>query len=339
MTTTIQSLNYTFSRYLSSKKSVDDRALNRQVWRALADSLAESTRLPECSPATPLRVLEIGAGIGTMVERTLEWGLLGTSALGSSGLGASALRHAEYTALDAMEENIAVACERLPRWATANGYRVQRPGPGKDILLQKPGCRLRLRLEAIDLFDFIARETKSARWDVLIAHAFLDLMDIPATLPQLFGLLAPGGLFYFTINFDGATLFEPVIDERLDELIQVLYHRTMDQRITNGQPSGDSRAGRHLFQHIRQAGGEILAAGASDWVVFPGPLGYPNDEAYFLHYIIHTIQQALHGHPELDAARLDAWITRRHAQVENRELIYIAHQLDFAGRLKQLVNR
>jgi len=44
------------------------------------------------------------------------------------------------------------------------------------------------------------------KWDVLIAHAFLDLMDISAPLPMLLSLLKPGGLFYSTIQFDGATV-------------------------------------------------------------------------------------------------------------------------------------
>ena len=96
--------------------------------------------------------------------------------------------------------------------------------------------------------------------------------------------------------------------------------------------SGDSRSGRHLFGYLQAAGAQILAAGASDWVVFPGPDGYPADEAYFLHFIIHTIHGALAGHPELDPYCLDAWAARRHAQIERCELVYIAHQMDFVGR-------
>ena len=107
----------------------------------------------------------------------------------------------------------------------------------------------------------------------------------------------------------------------------------VDERITDGQPSGDSRSGRHLFHQLRQAGGEILAAGSSDWVVFAGDDGYPADEAYFLQFIVHTMQQALAGHPELDAARFADWIRQRQKQIENGDLVYIAHQIDFFGRI------
>ncbi len=58
---------YSFIRYLAAKKSVDDRALNRHVWETLKSSLAAQVA------ETPVRILEIGAGIGTMVERLLDW--------------------------------------------------------------------------------------------------------------------------------------------------------------------------------------------------------------------------------------------------------------------------
>ena len=304
---------YSFPRYLAAKKSVDDRALNRHVWNSLADAL------PRSSAESPLCALEIGAGIGTMLERMLEWGLL---------------EYADYTALDALPENIAASRERLPAWAKERGYQATQSGDSQ-FSIQGQARSVRLDLKVADLFDFIAANDRRPqglrRWDLLIAHAFLDLMDIPTTLPQLFNLLRPGGLFYFTINFDGATLFEPAIDPVFDDLIQALYHRTMDERIMDGKPSGDSRAGRHLFKRIQDAGGHILDAGASDWVVFPTPQGYPHDEAYFLHFIIHTLHQALRGHPELDTARFEEWIARRHRQIEDSLLVYIAHQLDFLG--------
>jgi len=78
---------------------------------------------------------------------------------------------------------------------------------------------------------------------------------------------------------------------------------------------------------------DVLAAGGSDWVVFAGANGYPADEAYFLHDIIHTIELVLTGHPHLDAERVGAWAALRHAQIEQGALVYIAHQLDVLGRM------
>jgi hypothetical protein len=128
-------------------------------------------------------------------------------------------------------------------------------------------------------------------------------------------------------------VFEPSIDPGLEALIETLYHRSMDERRVQGRPSGSSRTGRRLFEHLKAAGATVLAAGSSDWVVFPGPDGYPGDEAYFLHFIINTIHQALEGHPELPAAAFRAWVSERHSQIQRQELIYLAHQLDFFGHI------
>lgn len=280
---------YDFTRYLAAKKTVDDRALNAHVWQTLRRQILGHPK-----------ILEVGAGIGTMIERLAEQRFISSAA---------------YTAIDNQPENIAAARARLTHLPPS----------------------IQLTLEAIDLFDFIRREQGQRQWDVLIAHAFLDLMDIPATLPQLFALIKPGGLFYFSINFDGVTTLAPTIDSVLDTKIEQLYHQTMDERLTDGKPSGDSRSGRHLFAHLRQAGAEILAAGGSDWVVFARPdgdpaEGYPADEKYFLQFIVETMRRALADHPALDQAQFANWIAQRRAQIEAGELVYIAHQLDFVGR-------
>ncbi|GAB4469269.1 MAG: class I SAM-dependent methyltransferase [Anaerolineae bacterium] len=306
-----QPMTYDFVHYLEAKRTVDDRALNRHVWRSLSRAVADLDR------DAPLEVLEIGAGIGTMLERTIEWGLFPGDVV--------------YTAFDALPENITEAGARLQRWASKHGFEIAEQGG--DLVLMREGQTITARLEAVDLFTFIHREQPARSWDLLIAHAFLDLMDIPAALPGILSLLRPDGLFYFSINFDGQTILEPVLDADFDAHVEALYHRTMDERMVGGKPSGDSQAGRHLFGHLKQAGCNVLDAGSSDWVVFAGPGGYPADEAYFLQFIIHTIDTALRHHPDLgDPARFADWVAARHRQVERGELVYIAHQLDFVGR-------
>ena len=298
-----------FIRYLAAKKGLDDRSLNRQVWESLVRAVRGR------AGSAPLRVLEVGCGIGTMVERLLDWGLL---------------IRAAYTGIDVEVELIRAAVERLHDYAAARQA---------DLAVESGGARLfstqaqdvRIAFEAIDLVDFLDREPGKPAWDLLVAHAFLDLIDLADTLPRLLSLLTPGGFFYFSLNFDGATILEPPIDPDLDALIATRYHHTMDTRHCGGKPSGSSCTGRRLLRHLKEAGARVGAAGSSDWVVFPGPDGYPGDEAYFLHFIIDTVAQALGEHPELERGRFLAWIAERHRQIEARELIYIAHQLDVMG--------
>lgn len=277
---------FSFPRYLTAKKSVDDRALNRLVWSRLAEELAEQP-IP--------RVLEIGAGIGTMAERMAEWGLL---------------ERARYTALDGERENTDAARARLTGW---QGWE--------------------LHVEQADVFEFSARPAEQGAYDLLVAHAVLDLFDIPPALPRLLRPLRTGGLCYFTINFDGVTTLEPLVDPALDAQIEALYHRSMDERITDGKPSGDSRSGRHLFHLLPAAGVEILAAGSSDWVVHSRRGRYVEDEAYFLHCILHFFESTLTGHPELEQGAFADWLAARRDQIARGELVYIAHQMDFLGWL------
>lgn len=282
-------MDYSFTRYLAAKKTVDDRSLNQGVWRALLEALQPG----------PLRILEVGAGTGTMVERLAEWGLRWANG--------------HYTAIDADAGNIDEARRRLGA-------------------IELPGA---VELEAVDVHAFATREKGRRQWDLVVAHAFLDLVDIKRTLPELFGLLRPGGWFYFTINFDGLTAFAPPDDPELDDLIIDQYHRTMDERRIEGGATAGSRAGRSLPAQIPVAGGEIVAAGSSDWVVWPRKGRYPADEAYFLHHILHFFESSLTGRAEIDPARLAAWLDRRHAQIDAGELIFIAHQIDVCGYITE----
>lgn len=277
-----------FIRYLRAKRSVDDRALNQTVWQALVTDL----------PDRPLDILEIGAGIGTMIERLYHRGIL---------------NGAQYVALDSNPVLMATAAERL------SGLM-----PEFDVTLVTAGVQ-----------EYVERPEVRGRFDLIIAHAFLDLVDTPRLLPHLYKVLRPGGHFYFTINFDGLTAIEPVIGAGFDRHVLDRYHHTMDNRVIDGRRSGHSQSGRRLLREIPEAGGEILAAGASDWIILPVDGRYQQDEAYFLHYLLDTIAGALAEDSELDAEQFSDWIALRHQQIESAELIFIAHQIDIAGRIAQ----
>ena len=288
-------MKYSFPHYLLSKQSVDDRALNKDVLNALKANL----------PGQPIRIIEVGAGIGSMLRRLLRWDVI---------------QRAEYVLVDEMAENIEYASEWIPHFATEAGLGVERIGQSR-VRVFDDVRDVHIRLKRADVFDFIQKNKEPA--DLLIAHAFLDLLPLPDSLPKLFSLTK--GLAWLTVNFDGVTALEPTIDAALDEKIERLYHQTMDTRPTGG----DSQSGRHLFEHIRSAGAETLSAGASDWVVHAVNGKYVDDEEYFLHFILHFFEESLTGQPELDTAVFADWVQKRRAQIERGELVYIAHQLDF----------
>ncbi|MBI2759231.1 MAG: hypothetical protein HYX49_11205 [Chloroflexi bacterium] len=293
-------MEYSFTDYLLAKQSVDDRALNRHVCEALVASL----------PAQPIRIIEVGAGIGAMLRRLIRWNVL---------------QKTDYVLVDEMAANIKYASEWIPRWAADNGLSAARSGENQLRVFDQ-SRDVQITFEHADVFDFIQKNPAPA--DLLIAHAVLDLLPMRESLPKLFSLTK--NLAWFTINFDGVTSLEPVIDPALDATIERLYHESMDKRPTGG----DSRTGRHLFGHLKNAGAKICAAGASDWAVYAVDGKYPADEKFFLQFILHFFEETLSGHPELKANEFAAWLSKRRAQIERGELIYIAHQMDFLVKVQ-----
>lgn len=276
---------FDYVRYLRAKKTVDDRALNKDVLGRLALAL---------EGRAPLRVLELGAGIGTMPLRLLDAHVLG---------------RAEYDLVDGDAHLLDAARSLLEPLAAGRGLGV--------------------RFLQWEIHEF-ARSMPRAHYDLVIASAVLDLLDVPAILPPLLDSLTPGGLCWFCINFDGETAFVP--EHPADAALLSVYHRSMDERAKLGRGAGTSKSGRRLLQQLPAAGARILAAGASDWVVHPIDGGYPADEAYFLRCILETVREELERHADVSRAALSEWVALRQAQIDRAELAHIAHQLDVLGQ-------
>ena len=101
------------------------------------------------------------------------------------------------------------AREILINWGIDQGYQVEED-QDKGIDFIKGNLKVRVFLEAIDIYSFVDRGNQI--YDIVIAHAFLDLMDAKKALGDLFSIMKPGGLFYFTLNYDGMLVFEPVVN-------------------------------------------------------------------------------------------------------------------------------
>ncbi len=293
-------------RYLLAKISVDDRALNRYVFGALKSAWAS---MPET--ATP-RVLELGAGIGTMVARLVDWGLL---------------RRAEYHLLDLQPVSREVGLPWLTSWAQARGLQME--AEGESARLHGPGVDLVLRWTVQDVFAYV-EEAPPESVDLLVAHAFLDLVDLPTLLPRLWSLLRPGGWAYFTLNFDAGTVFLPERPELEEDFLMERYHASMDRRTHRGRPGGASRTGRRLLawaaSHPQV---RVQAVGPSDWAVLPSHTGaYPGDEAFFLAFILETVYDALRQDPQVSSEQARTWYRTRMQDLEAGRLIYLAHQWD-----------
>jgi SAM-dependent methyltransferase len=296
-----------YVRYLEAKKFIDDRALNRQVWETLKASLTDLKRYE------PVRVIEMGAGIGTMFARAVEWGL------------APAFNY-QLVEVNPYYLNAAKRrCRSL--WSGLTGDSA-RPSLGVS-----GGVDYTAEYWCADLYDIISDPRQSRQWDLVIAHAVMDLVDIAVVLEGFRQLLRSEGLLYLSLNYDGITRFLPLWDPDFEKHMMDRYHYSMDTRLNNGRPSGSSQSGRDLITGLKSVGIDLKAAGSSDWMVWPHNRRYSAHEIYFLEMIVDTIASQLRLDPAIDATQLEAWAAHRHAQIASGELIFMAHNLDLLAAL------
>ncbi|AGB37450.1 class I SAM-dependent methyltransferase [Natronococcus occultus] len=296
--------------FLAAKRTVDDRALNRRV-------LDRFTAALEARPA-PVRIVEIGAGIGTMIARLAAWGRLPDEVT--------------YRAVDTDAKSVRAARERVPDWLEDAGYAVDRLDDGRaetTLVARSDGRRLEVKLEVADGFA-IADDA-----DAVIASAVLDIVALDRALPAIEELLASDGLLYAPLTFDGKTAFAP--RDPADDGIERGYHRHMD----TVRSAGGSRVGSELLWRLPESGWSVLEDGGSDWIVRPRDEEYPGAERLFLESLLETIDGALaelagdepeSEFGELESAERRRWLRRRRNELEREELVFVAHNIDVLAR-------
>lgn len=291
-----------YPRYLAAKKSIDDRSLNQHVWQTLLQALKKKND-------GLLQILEVGAGIGTMFARAVDWGLLSGPVC--------------YMATDNDRAQLTAARSYLTGWAEDNNHSLTWSTKYRGRLITQD-IDVEVVLENIDATKIGERADMFGRFHLVIAHAVLDLVDFSTVLPELLSPLQSDGLAYLTCNFDGKTVFIPELPD--DKEILRLYHRSMENRT-----KGASRTGRNLLQFFQQQELEILAAGSSDWVLHPPKTGYSPKEEFFLHAIIDMVGGELNK-TDFHIPGISKWTRLRHQQVDDGRLSFLASHLDFLIR-------
>ena len=305
--------------YLEAKRTVDDRALNRRVLERFTTALSNR---PE-----PVRIVELGCGVGTMIARFAEWDCLPA--------------RVSYRAVDRDVASIQRARELVPARLEAAGYTVapleseadetvEGGIPKSTTVAARPdesggdaATRLEITLEVADGFGL---EDDA---DAVVAAALLDIVALEDAIPGIAGLLTDDGLCYAPITYDGGTTFAP--RDRLDDRIEAQYHRHMDEV----RDDGSSRTGSALLATLPRHGWDVLAAGGSDWIVRPSAGEYPDTENLVVGRILGTMADALESMPssDLDADAREGWFDRRWRELEDGELVYVAHNLDVLARV------
>lgn len=292
-----------FAEYLDAKFDLDQRSLNREVGEAFRQALLA---LPE------VECLDVGAGIGATARRLLQHGL-------AVPLSLTALDR-DRVLLDIAREDAAV--------------RLRERGGQPEIeagWIRDAGSKTELR--------FVAGELKDYRVDrpcnLIVAHAFLDLVPLPETLRSFTAWLQPGGYLYACINYDGETTLLPTYDDAAFEAALLAhYDDTMESRRVDGLPTGGAHCGRRLHRLLPQSGFEILACGSSDWDITPSFGAYRGGDAVCLQVLLDAIGAEAEGRGLFDPGRLERWRDDRLRLLRQRRLGIIVHQLDLLARYR-----
>lgn len=327
-----------FAAYLDAKFDLDERSLAREVRDECFARLAGRSRL---------RCADVGTGTGAMVRRVLD--------------AASEVATIEIDAIDRDAALLARARERLCAHLAQRGFtRIEGDEDGSGSrcpdserlearelpkarerldereCVDAQGCidawnarrRVAIRLVRCDVLrrDPVAAGTR----ELVTAHAFMDLVPMRPLLERFAGWLAPGGLLYATLNYDGRIMLVPACaDAGFEAELLRRYDTSMEARRVDGQATGGAWSGRRLHAMLPEAGFEVVACARSDWNALPCPGRLRPDDAV----VVSTLLEAIRRENEAfaDPGRLAAWWSARRTQLETGTLGVLVHQLDLLG--------
>jgi hypothetical protein len=270
---------FDYVQYLDVKKSIDDRSLNQNVWKHFSSWLKK-----ESNQKDKLKLLEIGAGIGTMIERLLEAGLL---------------RNCHYIALEPEDSFKEAASSRLESWANQHAYDFIANDVG---LWEIQNNDIQITVEWLKAdADQVNKLFDNESFDLILSHAVIDLLPVPKIMPVILEKLKKQGGFYFSLNFAGETVFFPAYEN--DSIIAEKYHADMDKRFP-GLDWQPSKTGGSLGGWLDNYGCQQIVEGASDWEL-------ASVDHLFIKNILDTINKALDGLPDLEE-----WIKTRYLELD-----------------------
>lgn len=292
-----------FAEYLEAKFALDERSLNREVRGAFLDALRS---LPQ------IQCLDVGAGTCATLRRLLNSGLTTPLFL---------------TALDRDSALLDIARQDAAAWLCA--LRL-------ELRINEEGA-IRTHGERLTTIRFAAGELKDHRpdrpYNVITAHAFLDIAPLPQALRRFAAWLQPGGYLYASSNYDGDTALLPVYgDADFEARLLGHYNHTMERRRVDGQATGGAYCGRRLHGLLLQYGFDILAYGSSDWNITPFLGEYRDGDAVCLKALLEMIRGEGQSSGLFHQDQLERWREDRLLLLRQRRLGLIIHQLDFLAR-------
>ncbi|GJQ09395.1 hypothetical protein GpartN1_g1186.t1 [Galdieria partita] len=346
----LQSFQFCYPRYLQAKAPIDKKAFHKDTWdhmSTLVNSLSKKT----------IRLLDVGAGIGSMFLHLLEGQVL------------NKFSSIEYVLIDSNVENwlfaidwlISEIKQRFPHYSILQKMPVEEilstdrfhttqtieylsvdprnsvhVDQGKSEGLSEKNClelqlssevqNIFLRFYCGDIVHFSQLTHFRGYFDVVIAAAFLDLYDCSSMIETLFNLLQNSGIFYFPINYDGEMSFSPKGSEQpMESQVTKAYHAVMDG-IESNEQSQHSQSGQCVLRICKDRAID-MKHGDAWWNV-----GCEDPKSkYFLMCILRFIKDSTKH--LVKGPVLDSYFFLREQQLNQNVLRYFAKNMDCCGKV------
>jgi len=297
-------MSIAFDEYLDAKYPLDERSLNRDV-RALFESSLRSHSAP--------RILDMGCGSGASLRRLLLAGLNG---------------RIELTGVDRDAHLLQLARDRIAHDLEMAEFEVSQAAEVVDARRNRE--IVTLRLEAAELLAY--EPARPGIYDAVIAQALMDLLPLERMIERIRGWLGAGGLFYASLNYDAGTVLFPAYgDGEFEASLLGVYDASME-RWVDGELCGGAHSGRRLHAALSKADFEILALGSSDWNITPYCGAYRDADEICLLALLDMIHGEGSRSGQFDARQLEDWLGHRQAQLVDRKLGLIIHQIDLVAQ-------
>lgn len=313
-----------YIRYLEAKRSVDDRALNKEVLndfkRLLRNVANEYT----------VRILEIGAGTGAMLRRFLATEFFQHQ------------RRVEYTMVDHKADVLIYARHMLTGEKLSESMQ-KSTGDTTDLHLastddmQIPSVAVQdmdVHFRTDDALAYLRGNEK--KFDAVVAAAFLDHVGLDETIPLIRNSLLPESpirAFYFPINFSGVTRFKPDVNQAIIDA----FHSSMGRMNAGGIVIQNADTGLHIERTVKYHEALDVTFGSSNWFVDcnANAEGGGGDEAYFVRGIIAFISGTRKEHIVQSGVKVDCFnaeVDKLFRILERKHLKYLAGNIDVCGR-------
>jgi len=302
------------------KPVLDRKAYNPEVTSELAVQLQGKGHL---------NILDCCAGTGQDIIRMVEEELI---------------YDATISAFDIREELVEEMQSTLENYGNKSGLTViSEFGPSPEFNFRLQGFNRDITVHGFveNLYDLSGDE----EFDLIMGQAAVEHTNQDLSLPLIVSKLKPRGLLYLPLNYDSWFNFSPSENPELDTRVLALFNDLLDNQMfegLDGKPlrCGDAYCGRNLPHRFKQHGLEVLAYGASDWVITP--FQQSEEEISFMTYVLEGLDQTfseeggmadiLRRRNGLSRLAINNWYQEKKRHLQDRSIGFTAVQKDILGR-------